>query len=143
MAVGATPGKDDKAYAVSDSEDEDLAVGDGRCGTPASRSSTLHMQHRTAAECGCRAFSSTGWAKPQEITDAICEALKRNFVFKGISDSLLLEVVERMHGVCFKAGSVVLQQAALPKPDDCMYFLQSGEAEVVISGAPNCPCCRF
>jgi len=76
-----------------------------------------------------------GWLKPQEVTDAICEALKRNFVFKGISESLLLEVVERMYGVCFPAGSIVLQQGALPKPDDCMYFLQLGEAEVVISGA--------
>lgn len=46
-----------------------------------------------------------------------------------------LQVVERMYGCCFKAGSVVLQQGALPKPDDCMYFLQLGEAEVVISGA--------
>ena len=34
----------------------------------------------------------SGWSKPQEVTDAICEALKRNFVFKGISESLLLEV---------------------------------------------------
>lgn len=34
----------------------------------------------------------SGWFKPQEVTDAICEALKRNFVFKGISESLLLEV---------------------------------------------------
>ncbi len=125
-----------------------------------------------------------GWSKPQEVSDAICEALKRNFVFKGISDSLLLEVrtlhgraqqrlvssppagdsgsgvrraartcadrpgphappslsmttqvVERMYGVGFRAGSVVLQQGALPKPDDCMYFLELGEAEVVISGA--------
>ena len=33
-----------------------------------------------------------GWSKPQEVTDAICEALKRNFVFKGIPESLLLEV---------------------------------------------------
>eukprot|EP00199_Chlamydomonas_sp_CCMP681_P000070 CAMPEP_0119102536 /NCGR_PEP_ID=MMETSP1180-20130426/1251_1 /TAXON_ID=3052 ORGANISM="Chlamydomonas cf sp, Strain CCMP681" /NCGR_SAMPLE_ID=MMETSP1180 /ASSEMBLY_ACC=CAM_ASM_000741 /LENGTH=1028 /DNA_ID=CAMNT_0007086843 /DNA_START=136 /DNA_END=3222 /DNA_ORIENTATION=+ len=113
MAVGVTPGKDDQTaiYAVSDSEDEELTLD------------------------SLKPFSLPGWSKPQEVTDAICEALKRNFVFKGISDVLLLEVVERMHGCSFKAGSVVLQQAALPKPDDCMYFLQLGEAEVVISGA--------
>lgn len=111
LAVGGKPEKDDVAiYEVSGSEDEDLDL-DGR------------------------AFGEGGWSKPQEITDAVCEALKRNFVFKGISDSLLLDVVERMYGVCFKAGSVVLQQGALPKPDDCMYYLQLGEAEVVISGA--------
>jgi len=97
-------------YEVSDSEDEDL-------------------------EGDSRGFSVAGWSKSQDITDAICEALKRNFVFKGIPESLLLEVVERMYGVCFQAGSVVLQQGALPKPDDCMYYLQLGEAEVVISGA--------
>lgn len=30
--------------------------------------------------------------KPRETTEALCEALKRNFVFAGISDKLLLEV---------------------------------------------------
>jgi CRP-like cAMP-binding protein len=40
-----------------------------------------------------------------------------------------------MYGMSYKAGSVVLQQGALPKPDDCMYYLQSGETDVVISGA--------
>lgn len=45
------------------------------------------------------------------------------------------------------AGATVLQQGALPKPDDCMYFLEQGEAEVVISGAIDaakgqvCVCC--
>ncbi|MEW5320291.1 MAG: hypothetical protein WDW38_011373 [Sanguina aurantia] len=73
-------------------------------------------------------------SKPQDITDSICEALKRNFVFKGIPESLLMEVVDRMYGVSFRGGSTVLQQQAVPKADDCMYFLQSGEAEVVISG---------
>lgn len=113
LAVGGAPNKDDKdaVYQVSDSEDEELT---------SDMSRPLHM---------------SGWFKPQEVTDAICEALKRNFVFKGISESLLLEVVERMYGVCFPAGAIVLQQGALPKPDDCMYFLQLGEAEVVISGA--------
>ena len=33
-----------------------------------------------------------GWSKDQEITDAICDALKKNFVFKGIPENLLLEV---------------------------------------------------
>lgn len=47
----------------------------------------------------------------------------------------LPQVVGRMYGVCFPAGATVLQQGALPKPDDCMYFLEQGEAEVVISGA--------
>ena len=40
-----------------------------------------------------------------------------------------------MYGISFKAGSTVVQQGALPEPEDCMYFLQLGEAEVVISGA--------
>lgn len=112
MAVGGGPGKDDKiaVYAVSDSDDEGLASDSA-------------------------GFAASSWSKPQEVTDAICKALNQNFVFKGISEGLLVEVVERMYGVCFAAGSVVLQQAALPKPDDCMYFLQLGEAEVVISGA--------
>lgn len=61
-----------------------------------------------------------GWAKPPEITEAICQALKKNFVFRGISEALLQEVVERMHGICFKAGSVLLQQGASPTPDDCI-----------------------
>lgn len=40
----------------------------------------------------CSSRRLTGWSKPQEVTEAICEALKRNFVFKGISDGLLVEV---------------------------------------------------
>lgn len=39
-----------------------------------------------------------------------------------------------MYSTAFGAGSVVLQQGAIPKPDDCMYFLESGEVDVVISG---------
>ncbi|GAX83981.1 hypothetical protein CEUSTIGMA_g11406.t1 [Chlamydomonas eustigma] len=111
LAVGgpaATQDEKNAIYEVSDSEDEDLD-GEGR--------------------------GQTGWSKDQEITDAICDALKKNFVFKGIPESLLLEVVERMHGVCFKAGSVVLRQNAVPASSDCMYYLQLGEAEVQISGA--------
>lgn len=73
------------------------------------------------------------WAKPVEITAAICEALKKNFVFRGIPDGALTSVVDRMFGICFPAGAVVLQQGERPKPDDCMYFLQSGEVEVVIT----------
>ncbi|KAJ9511424.1 hypothetical protein QJQ45_029916, partial [Haematococcus lacustris] len=113
LAVGGAPSKDakDAIYAVSDSEDEELQESD--------------LPRHTL----------TGWGKPQEVTDAVCEALKRNFVFKGISESLLVEVVDRMYGVCFRAGRTVLQQGAKPNPDDCMYFLESGEAEVVISGA--------
>jgi CRP-like cAMP-binding protein len=44
------------------------------------------------------------------------------------------QVVERMYSTTFGAGAVVLQQGAVPKPDDCMYFLEAGEVEVVISG---------
>jgi CRP-like cAMP-binding protein len=42
-----------------------------------------------------------------------------------------------MYGISFRSGAVVLQQGALPKYDDCMYYLQSGEAEVVISGGAD------
>ena len=45
------------------------------------------------------------------------------------------QVVSSMYGICFKAGSTVLQQGALPEPEDCTYFLEEGVAEVVISGA--------
>ncbi|KAG2485657.1 hypothetical protein HYH03_015629 [Edaphochlamys debaryana] len=46
-----------------------------------------------------------------------------------------------MYGICFVAGAVVLQQGALPKQDDCMYYLQQGEAEVVCSSDAG-PCER-
>jgi hypothetical protein len=35
----------------------------------------------------------------------------------------------------FQASETVLQQGAMPKERDCMYVLESGEAEVLISGA--------
>jgi len=113
LAVGGPPGKGDTAvYQVSDSEDEDLEDSED-------------IRHPSIGN----------WQKPQYVTDDICHALQKNFIFKGISQDLLLEVVGRMYGVCFPAGATVLQQGALPKPDDCMYFLEQGEAEVVISGA--------
>ncbi|KAG1668133.1 hypothetical protein FOA52_003920 [Chlamydomonas sp. UWO 241] len=86
-------------------------------------------------EDGGTASGDRGWAKPTDTTTAICDALRKNFVFRGIGDELLSEIVDRMYGVSFKAGSTVLQQGAYPKPDDCMYFLEVGEADVEISGA--------
>ena len=47
--------------------------------------------------------SQIGWSKDQEITDAICDALKKNFVFKGIPENLLLEV----RGACMHPCMVV------------------------------------
>ncbi len=41
----------------------------------------------------------SGWSKPPIVTDAITEALKGNFVFKGIAETRLIEIVERMQ-VC-------------------------------------------
>lgn len=111
LVVGGPQNKEDKAkvYEVSDSEDDDLDDSDE----------------------GIRSILT----KPPDLTEAICEAVKKNFVFKGIPEHLLAEVVERMYGVSFRAGAIVLQQDALPKADDCMYFLQTGEAEVLITGA--------
>lgn len=45
------------------------------------------------------------------------------------------QVVGRMFLVSFPANSEILQQGALPKDNDCMYYLHQGQAEVVISGA--------
>jgi CRP-like cAMP-binding protein len=42
-----------------------------------------------------------------------------------------------MYGICFRQGATVLEQGARPKDDDCMYFLQSGEADVVITGGAD------
>ncbi|KAG2485663.1 hypothetical protein HYH03_015635 [Edaphochlamys debaryana] len=116
LAVGGPQAKEEKEkiYEVSDSEDEELENDPNE-----------------------RVTLSGDWYKPQEVTDAILEALKRNFVFKGIPQNHLVEVVGRMYGISFKSGAVVLQQGALPKQDDCMYYLQQGEAEVVISGGAD------
>eukprot|EP00955_Chlamydomonas_euryale_P011984 129173-Chlamydomonas_euryale.AAC.2 len=46
-----------------------------------------------------------------------------------MSDAVLNEVVERMYGVSFRKGSVVLRQGDSPKEDDCMYYVQGGEAQ--------------
>lgn len=62
-------------------------------------------------------------------------ALKANLVFKGIPEALLEKVVGRMFMMSFPADSEILQQGALPKDNDCMYYLHQGTAEVVISGA--------
>lgn len=111
LAVGGPQTQEDKAavYEVSASDDE------------------LELEENLS--------DVQRWHKPDPITNAICDALKKNFVFKGITDEQLVEVVDRMMGVSYKSGAVVLQQGALPKEDDCMYYLQTGVLEVVISGA--------
>ncbi|KAG1669686.1 hypothetical protein FOA52_002070 [Chlamydomonas sp. UWO 241] len=73
--------------------------------------------------------------KPNGVAEKICEALTRNFVFRGIAPDLLRLVVDRMVGQSFRPGSVVLQQGARPQPDDCMYYLSEGEVDVAICGA--------
>jgi CRP-like cAMP-binding protein len=42
--------------------------------------------------------------------------------------------VARMFKVEFPAGATILQQAAQPTPNDCMYYLAQGSADVVIMG---------
>lgn len=42
-----------------------------------------------------------------------------------------------MYPVEFAAGESVLQQAALPKPDDCLYYLDEGEVDIIISGGAD------
>lgn len=63
------------------------------------------------------------------------EALRRSFIFRGFPEDLLAETVGRMERVSFAAGDTILQQGALPTAADCMYYLESGQAEVVIFGA--------
>lgn len=46
----------------------------------------------------------------------------------------VLQTVQRMFCVNFKAGSTILLQNAQPSLDDCLYYLAEGEAEVVIMG---------
>ncbi|KAG1663103.1 hypothetical protein FOA52_010506 [Chlamydomonas sp. UWO 241] len=72
--------------------------------------------------------------KPPEVRAAISKALGDSFLFRGIPDAVLAEVVNLMSGVCFCVGAQVLQQDAMPGTRDCMYVLTGGEAEVVISG---------
>lgn len=111
MAVGGPQTGTDKqnVYAISDSEDDTLEeTGPGASQQPPKDAATLA---------------------------AICDALQKNFVFRSIPDSLLAQVAACMVHVSFNAGETVLQQGAMPKEHDCMYVLESGEAEVVISGA--------
>lgn len=79
--------------------------------------------HSMVHVCNGRRSAMPGWSKPQEVTDAICEALKRNFVFKGISESLLLEV--RRQGIghgnlslpmcsCCSRGCKLVEEACTP-----------------------------
>lgn len=100
-------------YTVSDSEDESVGskledrqvrhsawvYGEcmGRAGTGGARldpnPSQLTPLPRRPLSSPLRPLSERDWdIKPPELSRAICEALKRNVVFRGISESLLLEV---------------------------------------------------
>ncbi|WIA31049.1 hypothetical protein OEZ86_001080 [Tetradesmus obliquus] len=120
MVVGGPLVAEDKSRgidAVSDSEDDETE---------------LAAMERDVGRLDVSGRSAT--AKPPEVAAMILEALQRNFVFKGIPDNLLLETVQRMFCVTFPAGATIIQQNSLPCAEDCMYFLQSGSAEVVIMG---------
>uniref|UniRef100_A0A383VZL0 cGMP-dependent protein kinase n=1 Tax=Tetradesmus obliquus TaxID=3088 RepID=A0A383VZL0_TETOB len=120
MVVGGPLVAEDKSRgidAVSDSEDDETE---------------LAAMERDVGRLDVSGRSAT--AKPPEVAAVILEALQRNFVFKGIPDNLLLETVQRMFCVTFPAGATIIQQNSLPCAEDCMYFLQSGSAEVVIMG---------
>ncbi len=52
----------------------------------------LAMVRLQTLALSCRLALSADWYKPQEVTDAILEALKRNFVFQGIPQNHLAEV---------------------------------------------------
>ena len=71
---------------------------------------------------------------PQDTLDKISAALETSFVFKGIDKNILHEVVCRMFPVKIMAGAIVLEQDALPNKDDCLYYLEEGEVDIVISG---------
>ena len=40
-----------------------------------------------------------------------------------------------MFKVQFEAGATVLEQGAVPKSTDCLYFLDQGEVDIVIAGS--------
>ncbi len=45
-----------------------------------------------------------------------------------------MQIVDRMFRKEFKAGERVLEQGALPTRSDCMYYLEEGFLDIVISG---------
>ena len=50
-------------------------------------------------------------------------------------DVTCVQVVLRMFKVQFEAGATVLEQGAVPKSTDCLYFLDQGEVDIVIAGS--------
>ena len=44
------------------------------------------------------------------------------------------QIVDRMFRKEFRAGDRVLEQGALPTRSDCMYYLDEGFVDIVISG---------
>ena len=76
MAVGGPQTEADKAnlYEVSSSEDSEVAA-----------------EYRKAL--ATRSVVASGpWEKPEGVPDAICEALSKNIVFRGINQGLLQQV---------------------------------------------------
>lgn len=119
MAVGGPQTEADRAnlYEVSSSEDSDVE----------------QQYHRALTT---RSVVSMGPVeKPEGVMDAICSALSQNLVFRGINQQLLQQVVDRMYGVSYPKGVTVVQQGEHADEEfDCMYFLEKGEVDVVISG---------
>lgn len=73
--------------------------------------------------------------KTEKTLSRIAAALETSFVFKGIEQSVLQQVISRMFKVTFGAGETVLEQDSLPTDDDCLYMLDTGEVDIVIAGS--------
>ncbi|GMH33287.1 hypothetical protein BSKO_01121 [Bryopsis sp. KO-2023] len=119
MAVGGPQTEADKAnlYEVSSSEDSEVGA-----------------EYRKAL--ATRSVVPSGpWEKPEGVTEAICDSLAKNIVFRGINQGLLQQVVDRMYGVSFQKGAIIVQQGEIAEDDsDCMFYLEKGEVDIVISG---------
>ncbi|KAK9812821.1 hypothetical protein WJX72_004332 [[Myrmecia] bisecta] len=117
LAVGGPQPAGDQPsfYEVSDSSDEEL-----------NKEETITTKYSRQ--------SSVLIPKQPEAIEKICQALETSFVFKGINRDILHQVVSRMFIIELEKGCVILEQGALPQKDDCLYFLEQGEVDVVISG---------
>ncbi|DBB18151.1 hypothetical protein WJX82_009716 [Trebouxia sp. C0006] len=100
----------------SEDEDEEAA--------PAGRRESITRQGSMIAE-----------PKSEKTLARIAAALETSFVFKGIEQSVLQQVISRMFKVTFNSGETVLEQDSLPTDDDCLYMLDTGEVDIVIAGS--------
>lgn len=104
----------------------------------------------TARVCSRRMSADGEWGEHRsghrapegETFTEICDALRSNFVFKGIRGDLLNKVVTNMFQRQYACGANIIEQGQQPSKEDCLFYIEvrpSGPMSALVAQPVSCP----